>query len=93
MWATLYLNIKSLISIVSLAYRSSAIKYTHLVLRKVSFIASFQGIEMISTLQLFSSFSKYLMFSESEDKDDDDEDDQYEHSQDNDNDYSNEADG
>ena len=48
---------------------------------------------MISTLQLFSSFSKYLMFSESEDKDDDDEDDQYEHSQDNDNDYSNEADG
>ena len=45
----------------------------HLVLWKVSFIVSFQGIELNSNLHVVINLSKSLMFSESEDKDDDDE--------------------
>ena len=71
----MYLVINSVNSIVSFIYRYSPLKYTHLVLWNVLFIASFQGIEIKSDLQLFINFSKSLMFSESEDKGDIDEED------------------
>ena len=71
----MYLVINNVNSIVSFIYRYSPLKYTHLVLWNVSFIASFQGIEINSDLQLFINFSKSLMFSESEDKGDNDEED------------------
>ena len=86
----MYLVINSLNSIVSITNRYSPLKDTHLVLWKVSFIASFQGTEMNSYLQLVINLGKSLIFSESEDKDDDDEESKDEDSQDNDSDYSSE---
>ena len=64
----------------------------HLVLWKVPFIVSFQGIEVNSNLHLVINLSKSLMFSESEDKDDNDKDDQDEHSQNDDSNYNSEED-
>ena len=83
----MYLIINNLNYIVSLTYRYFPPKDAHLVLWKVSFIESFQEIEMNSDLHLFINLSKSLMFSESEGKDDNDEEEQDEDSQDDDSDY------
>ena len=86
----MYLVINGLNSIVSLTYRYSPLKYTHVVLWNVWFIASFQGTEMNSNLHLVINLSKSLMFSESEDKDDEDEEYQDEDGQDDDSNYGSE---